>query len=73
MPFAEPGDAQPPNLTPAGRLPLWSEAEFIATVREGQAPGRRLTDGMPRYQMNDEDLAAIFLYLNSLEPVEKGN
>jgi len=72
LPFADPGDAQAANLTPAGRLPLWSQAEFIAAVREGQAPGRRLTDGMPRYQMIDEDLAAIFMYLSSLEPVETG-
>lgn len=73
LPFSDPGDAPAANLTPAGRLPFWSEAEFIATVREGQAPGRRLTEGMPRYQMNDEDLVAIFKYLGTLEPVQTGN
>ncbi len=60
----------PANLTPAGELPTWSEADFITAVREGQVPsGTFLTDGMPRYKMTDEDLAAIFMYLQTLPPV----
>lgn len=69
MPFAMEGPL-PANLTPAGELPTWTEADFIAAVSAGQHPsGTILTDGMPRYPMTDEDLAAIFMYLQSLPPV----
>lgn len=69
MPFASEGPL-PANLTPAGELPTWTEADFIAAVSTGQHPsGTVLTDGMPRYPMTDEDLAAIFMYLQTLPPV----
>jgi mono/diheme cytochrome c family protein len=69
MPFASEGPL-PANLTPAGELPGWTEADFIAAVSTGQHPsGTVLTDGMPRYPMTDEDLAAIFMYLQTLPPV----
>lgn len=73
MPFGGEGPL-PANLTPAGELSSWTEADFITTVRTGQVPsGTFLTDGMPRYNMTDEDLAAIFKYLQTLPPVMSKN
>jgi mono/diheme cytochrome c family protein len=73
MPFGGDGP-QPANLTPAGELPGWTEADFITAARTGQVPsGTFLTDGMPRYKMSDEDLAAVFKYLQSLPAVTPKN
>jgi len=70
LPFGGGEEPLPANLTPAGDLASWTEADFIAAVRTGQVPsGTNLTDGMPRYDMTDEDLAAIFKYLQTLPPV----
>lgn len=74
-PFGPPGlDVSTPNLTPGGLLASWSEAEFIATLRSGVTPeGYRLNEEMPwkNYdQMTDEELKALWLYLQSL-PVLK--
>lgn len=71
LPFSDPGAPQSANLTSAGNLSGWSEADFVAAVRTGTLPsGRQLTEGMPRYQINDQDLADMFKYLQSLPPVE---
>lgn len=71
LPFSGPGVPQSANLTPAGNLSNWSEADFMAAVSTGKRPGGSLLSaGMPRYQINDEDLADIFKYLQSLPPVE---
>jgi mono/diheme cytochrome c family protein len=71
LPFAEPGFPAAANLTPAGNLPGWSEAEFIAAVKTGAHPGGgQLHEGMPRYNMTDEDLATIYKYLQTLPPTE---
>jgi mono/diheme cytochrome c family protein len=73
MPFGGDGPL-PANLTPAGELADWTEAEFITAVRTGQVPsGTFLTDGMPRYNMTDGDLAAIYKYLQSLPPAMPKN
>jgi mono/diheme cytochrome c family protein len=65
-----------PNLTPGGELGFWSEAEFTATVHTGVTPsGHRLTKYMPwKYvgQMTDEELSAVWLYLQSLPALEQG-
>jgi mono/diheme cytochrome c family protein len=67
LPFAEPGTPNSANLTPAGEIASWSEAEFIAAVKTGAHPGGgQLHEAMPRYNMSDEDLAAIFMYLKTL-------
>ena len=62
----------PANLTPAGDLANWTEADFIQTMRTGVRPdGRTLSDEMPWMfygNMTDQDLAAIFSYLQSLPP-----
>ena len=60
-----------PNLTPAGELAAWSEADFIKTIRAGTTPdGRHLSEVMPwkHYgaRMSDDELKAIYLYLQAL-------
>lgn len=71
LPFSEPGTPPSANLTPAGELVGWQVEDFIKAVREGVKPsGSELSDGMPRYQMTDEDLAAIFEYLKTIPPAQ---
>jgi mono/diheme cytochrome c family protein len=65
-----------PNLTPGGELHAWSEADFIATLRTGVTPsGKQLKPAMPwKYfsQMTDDELKAVWLYLQSLPPLPQG-
>jgi mono/diheme cytochrome c family protein len=75
IPFSPPDTPAAPNLTPAGNLPKWSEADFVKAIRNGVTPDGRTLDpeGMPwpSYgRMTDADLGAIFKYLQSLPPVE---
>ena len=71
IPFAEEGAPPARNLTPAGDLPNWSESDFIIAVTTGSLPGgSQLTDAMPRYSMNADDLKAIFLYLKTIPAAE---
>ena len=64
------------NLTPDEETGLgkWTEQMFIDTLRNGrhQGKGRQLLPPMP-YQnaaaMTDDDLKAVFAYLQSLPPV----
>ncbi len=65
------------NLTPGGELGDWSEADFMNTIRTGVTPeGCKLEgDLMPweRFKgMSDEELRAIWLYLQSLPAVSEG-
>jgi mono/diheme cytochrome c family protein len=70
MPMAGPDEAIPANLTPGGKLSGWTEGEFIAAVYSGFGEGgRELSEGMPRYEMNQEDLIAIFNYLKTIPAV----
>lgn len=62
------------NLTPGGELAAWTEADFINTLRTGITPGGRTLDAeqMPVEnfaQLTDDELRAIWLYLQSLPPV----
>ena len=62
-----------PNLTPSGDLASWSEADFIKTIRTGVTPAGKQLDPMempwPGYsRFSDDDLKAIYLYLQSLPP-----
>lgn len=63
------------NLTPGGELAGWTQADFISTLRTGVTPGgRHLSDEMPwTYvgQMTDDELQAIWLYLQSLPAREQ--
>jgi mono/diheme cytochrome c family protein len=71
IPFAEPGTPHSANLTPAGEIDSWTEAQFIAAVHDGKHPGGgNLHDTMPRYKMSEDDLKAIFMYLKTLSPAQ---
>jgi mono/diheme cytochrome c family protein len=71
---AGPGEPIGPNLTPGGELAVWDESDFITLMRAGQTPdGRQVNPFMPwRYyhHMTDDELTAIWLYLQSLPTLE---
>lgn len=58
------------DLTRAGRVGTWSEADFVRALREGVRPdGTRLSDVMPwrsTRAMTDTELGALYLYLRTL-------
>ncbi len=64
------------NLTKGGEMVGWSEEDFITTMRTGVTPGgKQLIDFMPwKYfgQMTDDELKAVWLYLESLPPLPQG-
>ena len=65
-----------PNLTPGGELGLWTEAEFINTLRTGTTPSGHNLDPelMPwKYygKFYDDELKAIWLYLQSVPKLEQ--
>ena len=68
-----------PNITAdrATGIGGWTEAEFIEAVKRGVAPdGSRYYPAFPYPSyagMRDTDAAAIFRYLQSLQPVERAN
>jgi cytochrome c553 len=69
---AEPGGGL--NLTPAGDLANWSEADFISALRTGLTPeGKKLDPEMMPVgiygKLSDDELRAIWLFLKSLPPV----
>lgn len=70
----EPGAPAAPNLTPGGVLANWTEAEFIQTMRTGVNPYNYQLD--PEYmpwksfgKFDDEELQAIWIYLQSMPAV----
>jgi mono/diheme cytochrome c family protein len=68
-----------PNLTfgKGSRLPTWGEAGFIEIIKNGQKHGRTINpDYMPwkSYRhMTDDELRAVYIYLQSLPPKDFGN
>ena len=65
-----------PNLTPGGELAAWSAEDFIAAMRTGVTPsGHELNpEYMPWKEISiatDDELNAIFLYLQSLPKLEQ--
>jgi cytochrome c553 len=72
-----PGTPLASNLTPAGRLPTWSEAQFVRAMRTGARPdGTTIDEFMPWRNfegMTDEELRALWLYLGSVPAREFGN
>ncbi len=74
IPFAPPDTPPAANLTPAGELVGWSEADFVTALTTGQTPsGRTLDEAMPwkKYgRMKEEDLKAVFAYLKTLAKAE---
>jgi mono/diheme cytochrome c family protein len=73
----EEGEYLAANLTPGGELASWSEAGFIKTLRTGVTPsGHKLLGVMPwKYlgQMTDDELSAVWLYLQSLPALPQGD
>jgi mono/diheme cytochrome c family protein len=71
---AGPGEPIGPNLTPGGELVGWDESDFMALMRTGQTPnGRQVDLFMPWYyyhHMTDDELTAIWLYLQSRPALE---
>ncbi|MEX1994035.1 MAG: cytochrome c [Steroidobacteraceae bacterium] len=66
------------NLTPhESGLKHWGEADFLLAMREGRRPdGRILSEFMPwraYAQMSEAELKALWAYLQTLEPIAKGN
>jgi mono/diheme cytochrome c family protein len=63
-----------PNLTPAGDIASWSDADLARAIREGLRPdGSLIGPPMPfaMYRgLSDDDLASIVMFLRSLPPVE---
>lgn len=71
---AEPGAPLAPNLTPGGELATWTEADFMNTLRTGVTPsGHELSESMPWQglgKMTDDELKAVWLYLQALPALE---
>ena len=64
----------PPNLTIGGRLGSWSEADFFRTMRTGVTPRGHELDSVEMpwksfARLTDDELRAIWLYLNSVPSV----
>jgi mono/diheme cytochrome c family protein len=72
----DPNAPPAPGLTQAGELSSWDEADFIQALRSGSTPdGRQMSPFMPWMyigQMTDDELKAMWLYLQSL-PAEGQN
>ena len=67
-------EIRPPNITRGGRLGSWSEADFVKALRTGVTPrGHELdSEEMPWKSVGrlmDDELSAIWVYLNSVPPV----
>jgi cytochrome c553 len=62
------------NITPAGAIGRWSEADFTRAIRTGTRPdGTRISEAMPWKSMSrhtDDELHAIWLYLKTVPPVQ---
>ena len=65
-----PGEPMAPNLTPGGELANWSEEDFFILMRSGTTPeGQQVNPFMPWMDfqnMTDEEIQAIWLYLQSI-------
>ena len=75
-PSSVPGFPPAPNLTRTGNLVRWTEADFIQALRTGKTvDGRELNNNNMPWQnfgkMNDTELRAIWLYLQTLPRSDK--
>jgi cytochrome c553 len=70
----EPGAPPSANITPAGPMGQWTEAQFISAMRTGRRPdGTQIKDFMPWRSMSrhtDDELRAIYMYLRTVPPVQ---
>lgn len=64
------------NLTPAGALKSWTEADFVRLLRTGKRPnGIPVNPLMPwklTTNMNDDEIRAVWLYLQTLPATPTG-
>jgi mono/diheme cytochrome c family protein len=65
-----------PNITPGGEPGFWTEEQFLNTIRTGKTPsGHELNSEHMPWQsyrnMTDDELKAIFKYLQSLPKLEQ--
>jgi len=61
-----------PNITPAGVVRDYTNADWVRTIRHGVKPDGRSAIIMPSYEfyhLTDEDLGAVVAYLKTLPPV----
>ena len=62
-----------PNITPAGSIGRWSEADFVRAIRTGARPdGTQIDPAMPWKAMSghtEDELHAIWLYMQTVPPV----
>jgi mono/diheme cytochrome c family protein len=71
-----PGEGGGSNLTPGGQLAEWTEADFLRVIRTGVRPNGSHIDPelAPVFEVfdeySDDELRAIWLYLQSVPPVE---
>ncbi len=71
-PGAEPGDPEAANLTPAGVMQHYSEAQFFAALRTGTRPdGSKIPNEAMPWQvlgsnLTDSELKALYLFFQSL-------
>jgi mono/diheme cytochrome c family protein len=71
----DPAAPPSPNLTTGGELAGWSQEDFIATIRTGITPEGKELDAnfMPWKSLaraTDDELSAIWVFLQSLPPVD---
>jgi mono/diheme cytochrome c family protein len=74
----ETGPPPGPNLTPGGELANWAQTDFITAIRNGVTPKGKVLDPelmpWPTFgNMTDEELEALWLYLESLPARELGD
>lgn len=65
-----------PNLTPGGHVAFWTEEQFVSTIKNGMTPGgHQLNNELMPWKdfarMTDDELRAIFLYLQSLPKLQQ--
>jgi len=69
-----PGEPHSANITPAGPIGRWSEADFTRAIRTGTRPdGSKINPVMPWKSMarhTDAELHAMWLYLRTVPPVQ---
>lgn len=77
VPGGDPSWPPAANLTRAGNLGRWSREEFVSTLRTGKRPdGSTINEAMPWKligRMTDDELTAVWLYLQSVPAREFGN
>jgi mono/diheme cytochrome c family protein len=76
LPGGPPDTPVPTNISPAG-IGSWTEADFFRALRTGARPdGSRIDPFMPwgyTSQMTDDEIRAVWLYLQTVPPKPTGN